>query len=319
MVDGEVFDNGDKSTYSHINLKPNTLHTYMVRAKDKDNIGEWTDKISAFTNVAAPAGIVALAQSKAIIVTWDEVDGAQSYDIIVDGNIINTKAATIYKHTDLAPNTKHSYSIRAKNTNGTSEWSPELVQATGPEVPINFKAEVTINEATLTWETTTLGAISFEIEADGEIITDITKLTYTITSLEPNTRHEYRIRAKNIDAICSEWSELLEVNTKDELAIKVDKDTSFNFVIAVPKKEGVDSYDIIVNYNSDDVDVIDLYATTQKLDLAIGKIEGTNLAIKQFSGGKIVFGVEAADKAVIAIISFLSKTNKETKMSYKIE
>jgi chitodextrinase len=319
MVDGKVFDNGEKSGYSHIDLKPNTLHTYMVRAKDNDNIGEWSSKISAFTNVATPAGIVAVAQSKSIALTWDEVDGAESYDIIADGEIINTKADTLYKHIELEPNTKHYYRIRAKNINGMSEWSPELEQSTGPNVPINFKVGVTINEAVLTWETTTSGAISFDVEADGEIITDVTESSYTIANLEPNTRHEYRVRAKNKDGVYSEWSELLGVNTKEELIINVDKDLAFNFVIAVPKKEGIDSYDIVVNYNPDDVDVIDLYATTQKLDLETGKIEDSNISIKGFSDGKIVFSVDNPDKSVIVIVRFMSKTNKETKMSYTVE
>lgn len=111
---------------------------------------------------------------------------------------------------------------------------------------------------------------------------DILTESYLSQGFEPNTRHECRVRALNKDGIYSEWSELLEVNTKDELIIDVDKDTGFNFVIAVPKKEGIDSYDIVVNYIPEDVEVIDLYANTQKLDLEIGKIEGTNLSIKEF-------------------------------------
>ena len=328
MADGKIIDNVVTNTYSHTDLAPNSMHTYMVRAKDNENIGDWTDKISAFTNVAAPAGITAVSKSNSIIITWDEVDGAQSYEIMADGNVASTNAKTLYEHTELLPNTQHSYLVRAKNTNGVSDWSTELTQTTGPDVPVSFKADMTINEAILTWlttspgadspETTTQGAISFEIEADGEIISNITELTYKITGLEPNSVHEYRVRAVSEDGVCSEWTELIRVNTKEELVIKVDKDTGFNFVIAVPKKD-VSSYDIVVRYNAEDLEVVDLYAVTQGLELETGKIDGTNITIKEFAGGKIVYGVEDADKGEIVIIRFLSKTNDETKMSYTIE
>lgn len=328
MADGKIIDNVVTNTYSHTDLAPNTMHTYMVRAKDNENIGDWTDKISAFTNVAAPAGIVVLSKSNSIIITWDEVDGAQSYEIMADSNVVSTNSKTLYEHTELLPNTQHSYRVRAKNTNGVSDWSTELTQATGPDVPVSFKADMTINEAILTWqttssgvgspETTTQGAISFEIEADGEIIGNITELTYKITGLEPNSVHEYRVRAVNIDGVCSEWTELIRVNTKEELVIKVDKDTGFNFVIAVPKKD-VSSYDIVVRYNADDLEVVDLYAVTQGLELETGKIDGINITIKEFACGKIVYGVEDADKGEIVIIRFLSQTNKETTMSYTVE
>ncbi len=328
MVDGKIVENLVTNAYSHIDLAPNSIHTYMVRAKDNENIGEWTDKISTFTNVAVPTGIAALVKSKSITITWNEVDGAESYEIMVDGNIISTNSKTLYEHIGLLPNTRHNYHIRSKNTIGVSDWSAELIKTTGPNVPINFKVDVTINEATLTWqttspgaisgETTTSGAISFEIEADGEIISNISELTYKVTGLEPNSVHEFRVRAVSQDGICSEWTELIRVNTKEELVIKVDKDTGFNFVIAVPKKD-VSSYDIVVRYNAEDLEVIDLYAVTQRLELELGKIDGTNITIKGFSEGKIVFGVEDADKGEIVIIRFLSKTNKETTMSYTVE
>ena len=318
MVDGKIIDNDKNNTYSHINLKPNTMHTYMVRAKDSESIGEWTNKISAFTNVAVPAGITALAKSNSITITWDEVEGAESYEIMVDGKIISTDSNTLYKHLELLPNTLHSYCVRAKNSNGASDWSSELFQKTGPNVPINLKVDVTINEAMLTWETTTPDAISFDIEADGEVISDIKELTYKFIGLDPNSRHEYRVRAVNEEGICSEWTELIGVNTKEELVISVEKDTGFNFVIAVPKKD-VSMYDIVVTYNPDDVEVMDLYATTQKLELEIGKIDGTNITIKEFADGRIVFGVEDSVKGEIVIIRFLSKTNKETTMSYTVE
>jgi chitodextrinase len=319
MVDGSIVDNADQKVFGHTGLKPNTMHTYRVRARSEEGPGEWSNTVAAYTLVGIPANIKTFAKSTEISVTWDEVDGADSYEIIADGKVINNKAETVYTHINLTPNTVHTYSVRAKNSNGEGEWSNIIVQLTGPAVPANFKAIPEINRISLSWDKSD-GAVSYELEADGEVVENITELKHTHEGLEPNTRHEYRIRAKNKDGVSSEWSEILGVNTTDEIIIDVDKENYFNFVIAVPKKVGVDSYHITVNYNPDEVEVVDLFATTQKLEMEAGKIEGNNnISIKEVSAGKIVYQVDKLDKALIAIIKFISKTNEESKMSYTVE
>lgn len=62
--------------------------------------------------------------------TWDAVDDATSYEILVDG-IINTAGdATEFAHTDLKYNSTHTYKVRARNKDGYSEWSEEVTATT---------------------------------------------------------------------------------------------------------------------------------------------------------------------------------------------
>ncbi|HEX2927140.1 MAG TPA: cellulose binding domain-containing protein [Ruminiclostridium sp.] len=318
MVDGTIMDAGSSTSYVHKNLKPNTLHTYMVRAKNSAGPGEWSSTVSAFTGLGIPSNIRISASSTSITVTWDDVDGADSYDIMVDGRLVENITNTAYTHSGLWPNTSHTYKIRAKNKDCTGEWSSQHSQLTGPAVPANIKAFPDLNQIKLTWDNPA-GAVSYEVEADGETIEDISALSYIQKNLEPNTTHEYRIRAKNSEGVCSEWSDLLKVNTTDEMIINVERDTGFNFVISLPKKENVSSYDIVVNYNPADVEIVDLYASTQKPDLETGKIEGSALTVKELSDGKIMYHVDSSDKAILAIIKFMSKVTGKTSMSYKVE
>ena len=319
IADGEIQSNISSNSYEHKDLKPNSMHVYMVRAVNSDCIGEWSSLQASFTTVGIPSNVSTTSSSISIALSWDEVDGADSYDILVDNEIINNITDTVYIHSGLSNNSQHSYKLRAKNENAIGEWTETITQMTGPAVPANINAEAQLNQIALTWDKPE-GGVSYEVEVDGEIIHDILTESYIAQGLEPNTRHEYRVRALNENAVCSEWSEVLEINTTEELIINVDKDTGFNFVLAVPKKEGIDSYDIIVNFNPDDVEVIDLYAATQKLDLEVGQIEGTsNISIKDFSAGRIVFGVDNIEKSIMTIIRFLSKTNEDTSVSYMVE
>lgn len=318
MVDDTVVENITSTTYSHINLSPNTLHTYMVRAKDNEIVGEWSNKISATTLLAVPAKITASAISSTITLTWDEVDGAESYDVQIDGNVIETVSETSFKNTGLVPNTSHSYKVRATNKSCAGDWSSEIVQSTGPNVPQNFKANATINQIILTWDVTQ-GAISYDIQEDGETIENTTNSSITITGLEPGSRHEYKIRAKNIENVSSEWSEILEVNTTDVMEFSVEKDAPFNFVIAIPKKADVDGYDVIVTYSSDKAEVVDLYGTTMTSELTPGAIQGTNISVTEFSEGNIVYHVKNTGKPVMLVLKLVSKSNEKIELSYVVE
>lgn len=318
MADGQLVGNIGGTTYTHNKLEPNSMHTYRVRAVSSQSSGEWSDMTSAFTTVGVPGNLEAFAKSTEISITWEEVDGAETYDVLADGKVIANGADTVYTHKKLLPNTVHKYSVRARNKNGESAWSSEVSQLTGPGVPENIKALPEINRISLSWERPE-GAAAYEVEVDGEIVEDIETLEFIHKELEPNTRHEYRIRAKNEEGVTGDWSELLEVNTLNELVIDVEKDNCFNFVIAVPKKAGVDSYEITVSYAPGDVEIVDLYAATPKLELETGVIAGTNITIREAAEGRIVYSIENADKSVVAIIKFISRTNGESRLSYTVE
>lgn len=317
MVDGLIVNNGKNSEFTHISLKPNTHHTYMVRAKNEECTGEWSSVVSAFTIIGIPSNVKSQAASTAVTVSWEDVDGAESYDVLSDGNLVTDIMDTVYKNNNLEPNTLHTFKVRAKNRDCVGEWCTEISQLTGPNVPQNIKVYPEMGQIRFTWDTSE-GAIHYEIEVDGEIYRDISEQSFIYKNLEPNTSHEYRIRAMNTDGVYSEWSKLLKVNTLDELTVNVEKDTGFNFVISVPKKEGLSGYDIILNYDPDEVEVVDLYAATPRRDVERGMIEGSSLSIKEFTPGKAVYHVDSPDKSILVIVKFISKVTKKTNMSYKV-
>lgn len=79
---------------------------------------------------ATPAGLEGKEiKDVSIVVGWDEVEEATSYDLMVNG-ILFENVSNPYLHRELEFVTDYTYQIRANNTCGASEWSEETVITT---------------------------------------------------------------------------------------------------------------------------------------------------------------------------------------------
>ncbi|MFD1908610.1 fibronectin type III domain-containing protein [Paenibacillus rhizoplanae] len=218
LVDGEVLNNEESLSYKHTGLEPYSWHNYRVRAKQGSFLGEWSEPLTISTVLGIPGNVKTETKSNQIRLSWDSVKGATGYEIEADGTIIDNGSKVIFAHTGLLPNTKHSYRIRAKNTQVVSDWSEWTTIVTGitaPEVPKNLRGEVTVNSVQLAWDSVN-GASGYDLEVDGQLISNSNQLEYTHSGLEPNTMHNYRVRAKNA-GVSSDWSELLKKNNDSSL------------------------------------------------------------------------------------------------------
>ncbi len=60
-----------------------------------------------------------------VSVNWTEVEGADSYELLIDGVLNSMGTALSYTHADLAFASSHTYRVRARNEKGYSAWSEE--------------------------------------------------------------------------------------------------------------------------------------------------------------------------------------------------
>lgn len=210
-VDGTAIDNGVKATYTDTNLAPNSSHQYRVRAKTAEVTSAWSAPTELKTKIAAPQNVQASFSGSAITVTWDEVSGADSYEIEVDGTLIDNDLSTVYIHDHLMPNSTHAYRIRAKNIEGASDWTQLLTKTVMAEIPTNLRADVTSTSVTLSWDAV-FEATGYEIEADGTIIANGNDTIFVHNGLMPNTLHKYRVRALKVSGP-TEWSAYIAVTT----------------------------------------------------------------------------------------------------------
>ena len=320
-----------ESTYIHEGLTPNTMYSYRIRAIAADGTSNWSEEIKASTTELAnevPKKIAAVAGSTKITVMWENALDADSYEISIDGGAaIDVGTATTYVNTTLTPGTEHKYKIRSKNIKGTSEWSNEVAVKTlakAPEVPQNLKAEIAGTTVKVSWDAVA-GAARYEVEADGVVKDCGTNISYVIENVVVATGHTYRVRAINSMGK-SNWSEAVTVKaTNPSYTIDCVQGEQYNLILTAEDVEDFNGNIFVVAYNKDELEVVDLNAMTEAIELTAGKIEGTNIEIVKAEAGRIVFRIDQEVEntetwsGILDIIKFKAKVNGQSVINYMVQ
>jgi len=208
------------ASYIHKGLQPQTSYTYRVRAKNSGGKSEWSAPITKKTlpyPPQVPVNVKADLSIRNVTVHWPKVEGADSYEIEVDRLILDNGAATSYLHEGLEPLSGHTYRVRAVNEGGKSPWSEPLDITTHPEIPVAPTNVMTTSEETsisVLWYDVA-NAESYDVEINGKQIVNVKSNQYEHIGLSPNSKHSYRVRAKNISGE-GPWSVVATMTTLPE-------------------------------------------------------------------------------------------------------
>ncbi len=209
-ADGSTVATVSEPSYTHSELLGGTAHRYRVRALTDTNASAWTAVVSQTTLPGSVSGLtVNSATTAAIALKWNAVSGATGYDLEIDGTIVAINAVA-YTKSGFAPNSEHSFRIRAKNASGAGAWSEIITGVTQLSVAVP-KGTVDRTSITITWENVA-GATYYEIEADGQIVAIVSDPAFVHLDLLPASVHKYRVRAFN-DQNTSVWSSALSIRT----------------------------------------------------------------------------------------------------------
>lgn len=214
-------------------LEANTDYEYSVRTKNAIGTSAYSDAKTVRTLLLVPENIQAESTSDTILLKWDEVNGAEGYNINFDGSVYEV-SSTIKEFSGLIPETEYAFSVQAKNAIVASEYSPIQKICTKiqvPKVPENVTAISTLNSVTVSWDAAE-DAESYEIQFDGKNV-PITeesqklrttaalskparqqsmRMAETFFGLKPDTEHTYCVRAGNQGGF-SEYSPLGTIKT----------------------------------------------------------------------------------------------------------
>jgi bifunctional pyridoxal-dependent enzyme with beta-cystathionase and maltose regulon repressor activities len=111
--------------YTKSGLAANTDHTFRIRSKNAAGVGTWSDLIKGTTQLNTPV-LKGTSDRTGILLTWDVVNGASSYEIEADGQIVAAINDATFIHSDLLPSSLHKYRIRALNDQNISAWTSVL-------------------------------------------------------------------------------------------------------------------------------------------------------------------------------------------------
>ncbi len=245
-VDGVIHAIGPEPRFVYANLNSGTSHSYRVRANSADIIGEWSALQSSWTLPGVPGHILLESTSSTVSLAWDIVQGATGYEIETYNTIKNVGSATQFTDTELNPNIQRTYRVRAYNSSGFGQWSPLVAAITLPGIPANLRGTSTDTALSIAWDPVS-GATSYDLEADGVLVTDIHAVKYVHAPIEPSSAHTYRIRANNADGH-SQWSEALIVYAKPSVPAHVRTENA-NTSIAVywDDASGADGFEMEVD------------------------------------------------------------------------
>jgi len=199
-------------------------------------------------SLTVPANIKASAGTVSISLTFSPVTGATSYDILFDGRVYNT-TKTNYTITGLTPNTKHTYAVRAKNSNVTGEYSTTQTVTTKkviPEMPSGITKKSTDTSVTISWKSVA-NATGYDLLFNGSVYS-LTTISKTFTGLGSNIGFRFQVRAKNANGT-SAYSAEQTVTTAPKPPTSISATSTTNSVtIKWNKVTGAGTY--TVNFNN---------------------------------------------------------------------
>ena len=219
-ADGMIYDTGADLYFLHENLDPLTNHRYRVRARNEAGKSAWSNAINVTTypeEPSTPGNIMVTSDKESISLIWYDVAYAESYDVLINGTEIVNVESTECLHSNLIPDTKYTYRVRAKNISGTSEWSKPVTISTLPEsiesdISLsNIAAIVTNNSIILSWDAAAIDA-EYDIEVDGILKNNGDSTVYRHSGLQPESYHTYRIKVKSNDGV-NEWCAVITLST----------------------------------------------------------------------------------------------------------
>ncbi len=195
---------------------------------------KWGIEPELLDKLPTPSNLNGSAAENVITLTWSPLQEATAYDLEADGTIISDLTSTTYTHTNLAPGSQHHYRVKAKNEHQSSDWSSSLSLYTTPSsalsIPANLQVLPVETSIAVSWNPVA-GASSYDLEADGTIISHLVDPSYAHQGLLPDTLHSYRVRAVNASST-SAWSPVVTANTQSRASsssrIKVSLKTGTN-------------------------------------------------------------------------------------------
>jgi hypothetical protein len=331
-IDGNEIEEVISTNFQHNGIATGSEHTYRIRAKNISGVSDWTSPITitassqqADQNMSV-TNLAAVVTYDSITLSWNSISDDCQYEVEADGVLINNGFDAIFNHAQLEPGSYHEYKIRVKSEE-IAEWSSVLKLSTlptPPGAPVITRSYASSTSIQIWWEPVE-NAVSYDVEADGEITTGITDITWLHEPLPNGTSHQYRVRARTLVDI-TPWSEVHEKSTVNTVyIIDCTEGETFNLSLLARNVQDFKDITFVVTYDSNQIEIADLFAGTRQNDLITdGQIPGTNIIVKHTPGrvelkvkGSIVPGTSWSGE--ITDIIFEAKETCTTQINFNEE
>jgi alpha-tubulin suppressor-like RCC1 family protein/chitodextrinase len=201
--------------FNHSDVQMGQTYSYKIRSVYGNGTSDWSPSVSkTFSeNIEInPPSISYKPKTNKIEISWTPVEQPVSYELDVDGKVINIGNSITYTHTDLMSDSTHLYRVRCVSDDFESDWSPYLLAKTNILLkPEGITSTVSASAIELKWNAVE-EAEKYEVEINNKIRVLVNEPYFNNTDLFSNSIYTYRIRAVNSGGV-SEWSDYIKSTT----------------------------------------------------------------------------------------------------------
>jgi RHS repeat-associated protein len=217
-----------------------------------------------------PSGVSLTPHTSYIIVNWRNVENADEYNVMVDGDSLSTAIKSPGVTGSLSPNSYHKIRVRAVNAGGESDWTSDKGVYTLAAIPVERDGNLDTKKLSLTvsWQDNgNPSGTPYKLalfDENGNMVKErawTTNLSDTITGLGYCKTYIVKIKAKNFADVETEWYQFGTVTVPPKT--QCDKDV-------MEEQYGYHSRDQI--FNGDPVNTITGNFYTKDVDLYIQEI-----------------------------------------------
>jgi len=200
--DGVLIASPVTNTYTDAGLTNGQTYLYTIAAFSTGGSSPQSAAISAKPVAAAPGmptGVAATPGDARVVLTWNAVTGATSYQVYRNGVLAGTTLAAAFTDTGLVNGNSYSYTVVAVNSGGSSAASAAVSAVPtvpAPTTPTGLAATAGNAQVLLSW-TPVLGATGYDIYRDGVIIASTASSSYTDIAVLNGSTYLYAVRATN--------------------------------------------------------------------------------------------------------------------------
>lgn len=175
-------------------LAPFTKYNLRVRNSAQPKI--WTPTRSFTTTSDTVKGLAAANTTySSSDISWLPVQGAKSYDVILNKTQVVSVITTKYTLTNLKVGSNNTVEVRAKSDAILGGISTPISVTTLNEAPKNLvSSEITSTGFALNWQPIP-NATSYNLYRDGAVLMNVKTNTYTASNLIPGTSNSYTVSA----------------------------------------------------------------------------------------------------------------------------
>src|SRR5690625_2261156 len=296
------------TTYHDTDLKNDTTYYYMVTLATDQEDYEVFPEINATPVVAlnAPEELKAIAGNEEVEISWDDVDGATSYDIkrSIDGDTyedIGNVTDTEYQDHEVENDTTYHYIIIAKNDVTSSEKSDSVSVTpmdTSPIITLEQQSTSYVNQDTFTVSGTVdqeatilINDQEVDLQSDlsfsSEVTLDIGENVVSITAIDENDEqttsdinviYDNEPPVLNLDTIDGELNDGIYQTQFNPLSISGSLSEEGHILINDEEVDFTDdlTFDTSIDLESDEVNHISITG----VDLAGNESEAVDIRVR---------------------------------------